>query len=122
MHFTVVSRKGEIRCLIAPAVAESPTKTGKYLQGHEQKLRKQLEEKVGGLPLLASLVKVTQMYAQDRDEPGWPGPPGQADLPKGLTGRAPGGPGGVLPLSPVRAIAPSSCRYPLLRRLIVTHE
>ena len=42
------------------------TKKGKYLQGHEQKLRKELEEKVGGLPLLASLVKVTQMYAQDR--------------------------------------------------------
>ena len=42
------------------------TKKGKYLQGHDQKLRKQLEEKVGGLPLLASLVKVTQMYAQDR--------------------------------------------------------
>jgi hypothetical protein len=43
-----------------------PTKSGKYLQGHEQKLRKLLEEKVGSLPLLASLVKVTQMYAQDR--------------------------------------------------------
>jgi hypothetical protein len=43
-----------------------PTKTGKYLQGHEQKLRRQLEEKVGGLPLLASLVKVTETYAQDR--------------------------------------------------------
>ena len=42
------------------------TKKGKYLQGHEQKLRKELEEKVGGLPLLASLVKVTEMYAQDR--------------------------------------------------------
>ena len=42
------------------------TKKGKYLQGHEQKLRKQLEEKVGSLPLLASLVKVTQTYAQDR--------------------------------------------------------
>ena len=42
------------------------TKKGKYLQGHEQKLRKDLEEKVGGLPLLASLVKVTEMYAQDR--------------------------------------------------------
>ncbi len=42
------------------------TKKGKYLQGHEQKLRKELEEKVGGLPLLASLVKVTQMYAEDR--------------------------------------------------------
>jgi hypothetical protein len=43
-----------------------PAKTGKYLQGHEQKLRKELEEKVGGLPLLASLVKVTEMYAQGR--------------------------------------------------------
>ena len=43
-----------------------PAKKGKYLQGHEQKLRKELEEKVGGLPLLASLVKVTQTYAQDR--------------------------------------------------------
>jgi hypothetical protein len=43
-----------------------PTKKGKFLQGHEQKFRKQLEEKVGSLPLLASLVKVTQMYAQDR--------------------------------------------------------
>jgi hypothetical protein len=42
------------------------TKKGKYLQGHEQKLRKDLEEKVGGLPLLASLVKVTQMYAQNQ--------------------------------------------------------
>ncbi len=43
-----------------------PAKTGKYLQGHDQKLRKQLEEKVGGLPLLASLVKVTQTYAEGR--------------------------------------------------------
>jgi hypothetical protein len=43
-----------------------PTKRAKYLQGHDQKLRKQLEEQVGGLPLLASLVKVTQMYAQGR--------------------------------------------------------
>jgi hypothetical protein len=42
------------------------TKKGKYLQGHEQKLRKQLEEMVGGLPLLSSLVKLTQMYAQGR--------------------------------------------------------
>ena len=42
------------------------TKKGKYLQGHEQKLRKELEEKVGGLPLLASLVKVTHMYAEGR--------------------------------------------------------
>jgi hypothetical protein len=40
------------------------TKGGKYLQGHEQKLRKQLDEKVGSLPLLAALVKATGMYAQ----------------------------------------------------------
>lgn len=42
------------------------TKKGKYLQGHEQKLRKQLEEKVGGLQLLSSLVKVTETYARGR--------------------------------------------------------
>jgi hypothetical protein len=42
------------------------TKRGKYLQGHELKLRKQLEEKVGSLPLLSSLVKVTETYAQGR--------------------------------------------------------
>lgn len=42
------------------------TKKGKYLQGHEQKLRKQLEEKVGSLQLLSSLVKVTETYSQGR--------------------------------------------------------
>ncbi|MHB9072340.1 MAG: hypothetical protein ACYC6G_02325 [Desulfobaccales bacterium] len=42
------------------------TKKGKYLQGHEQKLRKQLEEKAGSLQLLSSLVKVTETYAQGR--------------------------------------------------------
>jgi hypothetical protein len=42
------------------------TKRAKFLSGHDQKLRKQLEEKVGGLLLLGSLVKVTEMYAQDR--------------------------------------------------------
>ena len=36
------------------------------MAGHEQKLRKQLDEQVGGVLLLAHLVKVTQMYAQDR--------------------------------------------------------
>ncbi|MGA9755142.1 MAG: hypothetical protein WBV23_08350 [Desulfobaccales bacterium] len=41
------------------------TKRGKYLQGHDQKLRKLLEEKVGSLQLLSSLVKLTEMYAQD---------------------------------------------------------
>ena len=42
------------------------TKKGKFLAGHEQKLRKQLEEAVGGIQLLASLVKAAQMYANDR--------------------------------------------------------
>jgi hypothetical protein len=42
------------------------TKRGKYLQGHDQKLRKKLEEKVGSLQLLSSLVKVTETYAQSR--------------------------------------------------------
>ncbi len=42
------------------------TKGGKYLRGHDQTLRKQLEEKVGGLQLLSSLVKVTETYAQGR--------------------------------------------------------
>ena len=45
------------------------TKKGKYLQGHEQKLRKQLEEKVGSLQLLSSLVKVTESYVQGRMSP-----------------------------------------------------
>jgi hypothetical protein len=39
------------------------TKGGKFLQGHEQKLRKQLDEKVGGLPLLSRLVQAGEMYA-----------------------------------------------------------
>jgi hypothetical protein len=39
------------------------TKGGKFLQGHEQKLRKRLDEKVGGLPLLARLVQAGEMYA-----------------------------------------------------------
>ena len=47
-------------------VAVRRTKRGKYLQGHDQKLRKQLEEKVGSLQLLSSLVKVTETYAQGR--------------------------------------------------------
>jgi hypothetical protein len=42
------------------------TKRAKFLAGHEQKLRKELDAKVGGLPLLAYLVKVTEMYAQER--------------------------------------------------------
>jgi hypothetical protein len=42
------------------------TKRAKFLAGHEQKLRKDQENAAGGLLLLSSLVKVTQMYAQNR--------------------------------------------------------
>jgi hypothetical protein len=42
------------------------TKKAKFVAGHEKKMRQQLDEQVGGLPLLASLVKVTQMYAQNK--------------------------------------------------------
>jgi hypothetical protein len=42
------------------------TKRAKFLAGHDQKLRKQLENDAGGLLLLSSLMKVTQMYAQNR--------------------------------------------------------
>jgi hypothetical protein len=45
---------------------DQPTKNAAFLPGHDQRLRKQLQEKVGGLLLLSSLVKVTQMYAQDQ--------------------------------------------------------
>ena len=63
------------------------TKRAKFLAGHEQKLRKELDEKVGGLPLLASPGEGDPNVRPGPDEPGGPGPPGQADLPKGLTGR-----------------------------------
>jgi len=42
------------------------TKGGKFLPGHEQKLRKRLEEAVGNVQLLAKLVDVAQMYAQGK--------------------------------------------------------
>ena len=45
---------------------EKPTKNAAFLPGHDRRLGKQLEEKVGNLLLLSSLVKVTHMYAQDR--------------------------------------------------------
>jgi hypothetical protein len=45
---------------------QQPTKNAAFLPGHDRRLGKQLEGKVGSLLLLASLVKVTQMYAQDR--------------------------------------------------------
>ena len=42
------------------------TKKGKFLPGHDQKLRKSLEEKVGGVALLAKLVSAGQLYADGR--------------------------------------------------------
>jgi hypothetical protein len=45
---------------------DQPTKNAAFLPGHDQRLRKQLQEKVGGLLLLSSLVKVTDMYAQGK--------------------------------------------------------
>jgi hypothetical protein len=40
------------------------TKSAAFLPGHDRRLGKQLEEKVGSLLLLSSLVKVTKMYAE----------------------------------------------------------
>ncbi len=42
------------------------TKRGRFLPGHEQKLRKELDEKVGGLPVLSRLVQAGEMYAGGR--------------------------------------------------------
>ncbi len=42
------------------------TKGGKFLPGHDQKLRKKLETAVGGVALLGKLVEVSQMYAEGR--------------------------------------------------------
>jgi len=42
------------------------TKRGKFLAGHEQKLRKELDDKVGGLPLLARLVAAAELYAEGK--------------------------------------------------------
>jgi hypothetical protein len=45
---------------------EQPTKNAAFLPGHDRRLGKKLEEAVGSLLLLSSLVKVTKMYAQDQ--------------------------------------------------------
>jgi hypothetical protein len=45
---------------------QQPTKNAAFLPGHDRRLGKKLEEKVGSLLLLSSLVKVTEMYAQER--------------------------------------------------------
>ncbi len=42
------------------------TKGGKFLPGHEQKLRKAIEDKVGGLALLGRLVEAAQLYADGK--------------------------------------------------------
>jgi hypothetical protein len=42
------------------------TKNAAFLPGHDRRLGKQLEEAVGSLLLLSSLVKVTRMYAHDQ--------------------------------------------------------
>jgi hypothetical protein len=42
------------------------TKGGKFMPGHEQKLRKSLEAKVGGVALLARLVQAGELYAQGK--------------------------------------------------------
>jgi hypothetical protein len=45
---------------------QQPTKNAAFLPGHDRRLGKKLEGAVGSLLLLASLVKVTKMYAQDQ--------------------------------------------------------
>lgn len=42
------------------------TKGGKFLPGHEQKLRKSMEEKVGGVALMARLVAAAKLYADGK--------------------------------------------------------
>ncbi len=41
------------------------TKGGKFLPGHDQKLRSKLEEETGGLLHLRSLVEAASKYAED---------------------------------------------------------
>ncbi len=43
-----------------------PTKGGKFLPGHDQKLRKYLEQEVGGVALLAKLVESGKLYADGK--------------------------------------------------------
>ena len=42
------------------------TKGGKFLPGHDQKLRKSLEQEVGGVALLGRLVAAAKMYADGK--------------------------------------------------------
>jgi len=42
------------------------TKGGKFLPGHEQKLRKSLEQEVGGVALLGRLVAAGKLYADGK--------------------------------------------------------
>jgi hypothetical protein len=45
------------------------TKRAKFLPGHDQKLRKRLEETVGSLLLLAKLVEAGKMYVEGKMSP-----------------------------------------------------
>jgi len=47
------------------------TKGGKFLPGHDQKLRSKLEEDTGGLLPLRSLVEVARKYAEDETRDKW---------------------------------------------------
>ena len=42
------------------------TKGGKFLPGHEAKLRKSVEQEVGGVALLARLVEAAKLYADGK--------------------------------------------------------
>ena len=41
-------------------------KQGKFKPGHDNKLRKSLEEAAGGLPLLAKLVEAARLYGEGK--------------------------------------------------------
>jgi hypothetical protein len=45
------------------------TKGGKFLPGHDQKLRSKLEKDTGGLLPLRSLVEAARKYAEDDQNP-----------------------------------------------------
>lgn len=53
-------RRGKVECLCG---CGGTPKGGKYLPGHDQKLRKKLEAKVGGLVALKTIVEGLAHYA-----------------------------------------------------------
>ena len=52
-------RRGKLECLCG---CGGTPKGGRYLRGHDQKLRKQLEAKVGGLPTLKAIVEALERH------------------------------------------------------------